>query len=213
MYRAISCLLLSACASLASAASVTIDTTVDSRDNLYYTSWGHWYTMPSDNALGNPYSNPAHAVLLNGVAFNFASYSSLTIAASGTVIDAGGTATDAAGAPCNVPSAACYFNDGNFRGQKAYSLIGIWSSSATSIIPLTSNWQSAIFEVGTGTTLNIPQIGSAYLFLAENDGYFQDNSGKYNVHIEATSAVPVPAAAPLMLSGLALLQLIRRKKV
>lgn len=208
MYRVACSLLLSACASFASAATVSIDTTVDSRDNLYYTNWGHWYTLPSDEALANPASFAAHAVNVNGSGFNFAGYSGLTLTATGSVVDNGPNATDANGDTCNP---TCLFNDGFFRKLPAYSLIGIWSSSATEIVPLTDNWLTSIFFVGTNAQLQIPSVTSAYLFLAENDGYFNDNSGHYNVHIEA-SVVPVPAAGPLMLSGLALLHLVRRRK-
>lgn len=207
MNRIVASLVLLCSASFASAYTVDIDQIVDGRDNLYYTDWGHWYTMPDDHALGNLDSNPARAVALNGTSFNFADFSTVSITASGMVVDHAGTATDANGDPCNP---TCLFNDGYFRGQKVYSLIGIWSTSADSIVPI-GDWQSSIFFIGTEAVLNVPDFSSLYLFLAENDGAFGDNSGFYNVHLTAT-AVPEPAAWTLFLSGILGLRLVRRAK-
>jgi hypothetical protein len=147
-------------------------------------------------------------VSVSGVAFNFAGYSSLTISASGLVVDDGPNATGPNGDTC-IPT--CLFHDGNFRGLTAYSLIGIWSSTANSITPI-SDPHTAPFFIGSSASLNIPLLSSAYLFLAENDGYFADNSGFYDVHLTATSAVPVPAALPLFASALLGMGVIRRRK-
>lgn len=204
MKRLISCVVLSACASLASAASVSIDTTVAGTDNLYYTNWGHWWTGAEDGALAAEGSQAAHAVNFEGSAFNFAGYTNISIAASGYVVDAGTTATDANGNPA-------LWTEPNFRLQPVYGLIGIWSSSATEIVPLGEDWKSSIFFVGTNASFTVPGVESAYLFLAENDGIFSDNSGEYNVHLEAT-AVPVPAAAWLMGSALVGLGAVGRRR-
>jgi hypothetical protein len=98
-------------------------------------------------------------------------------------------------------------------GQTAYSVIGLWSSSATTIEPIyvgdsytgnASPWDDffdAVFLVGGSTTLEVPDVTNAYLFLAENDGIFWDNSGSYEVHIATGNAVPeIDASA----SGIAL---------
>jgi len=205
--RVLASLLMLCSASLASAATVEIDQIVSSRDNLYYTDWGHWYTMPDDHALGNLDSFAARAVSLGGSSFNFGGYDSVSIFATGSVVDAGGTATNANGDTC-IPT--CLFKDGNWRGLPAYSLIGIWSSSPDKIVPI-GDPHTSVFFVGTNSVLNIPDAPSLYLFLAENDGAFGDNSGNYNVHLTA-SAVPVPAALPLFLSGIAGLSMVRRRK-
>ena len=207
MKRALASLLIACSASFASAATVEIDQLVSSRDNLYYTDWGHWYTMPDDHALGNLDSVAARAVSLGGSSFNFGGFDAVSIFATGSVVDAGGTATSANGDTC-VPS--CLFKDGNWRGLPAYSLIGIWSSSPDAIVPI-GDPHTSVFFVGSNLVLDIPDAPSLYLFLAENDGAFGDNSGSYNVHLTA-SAVPVPAALPLFLSGVAGLSLIRRRK-
>lgn len=197
----------------AAAATISIDQTVDSRDNLYYTDWGHYYTLPEDLTFQNPDSNPAKYISFNGSAFNFSGYSSVAITASGSVVDHFDMATDANGDQCNP---TCLFHDGNWHGLTAYALIGIWSTTADKITPI-GDPHTAPFFVGTGLTLNIPASSSLYLFLAENDGGFGDNSGHYNVHLEVTDGlttpqVPVPAALPLFASALAGMSLIRRRK-
>jgi len=195
-------------ASYASAATVEIDQSVSSLDNLYYADWGHWYTLPEDKALANPDSNPARAVSLSGSGFNFAGFDSLSISASGMVVDHYGVATDANGDP---HSPDWSFQGDYFRGQPVYSLIGIWSTSPDDIVPL-GDPQASVFFIGTSLQLTIPEATSLYLFLAENDGGFGDNSGSYDVHLSAVSAVPVPAAWTLFLSGVTGLQLVRRRR-
>ena len=51
------------------------------------------------------------------------------------------------------------------------------------------------------TALQIPSATNLFLFLAENDGLFADNSGYYNVNIDV-QFVPIPASGVLLLSGL-----------
>ncbi len=208
MSRILSGLLLLSLNTFAVASSISIDQTVSGIDNLYYTSWGHWYTLPADDALANPYSHPASVVSSGGLAFDFSSYSSLTISATGSVVADGPNAVGPNGDTCNP---TCLFHDGNFRGLTAYSLVGIWSSTADVITPF-GDPHTAPFFVGSSALLNIPSLSSSYLFLAENDGYFADNSGSFNVHLTATSAVPVPAALPLFASALLGMGMIRRRK-
>lgn len=206
MRRILSVLLLTSLSVLANAYSVSFDTTVDGRDNLYYADWGHWYTQAADNALGNPDSNPAHAVWPDnsGLSFNFADFDTLSIDASGSVVDHASTATGPDG-DCNP---TCLFNDGYFRGLPAYSLIGIWSSSADIITPF-GYWQDELMFIGSHIDLKVPDFASAYLFLAENDGGFGDNSGHYDVHL--TASVPEPGSIGLLLVGMAGLAIARRR--
>lgn len=194
-------------ATSAAALAMTIDQTVGSRDNLYYTDWGHWYTQPADNALSNPDSNPARDVTFGGTAYNFAGIGSIGVTATGSVVDAGNIATGPDGDTCN-PS--CLFNDGYFRDLRVYSLIGLWSTTADSITPI-GDPHTAPFFIGSHATLTAPGGPSAYLFLAENDGDFGDNSGHYDVHLTFDKQdVPEPSPVVLLLGGLVGLLILRR---
>ncbi len=182
------------------AAPVVINTDVESTDNLFFSDWGHWWTGVEDEALGE--GTPASAV---NWAFNGGD--SLHITASGWVVDDGPFSTNPAGQ--YLPDAACQpdctFQDGFFRNLPVYSLIGVWSTSPDAIIPITENplTLTAPFFIGLEAWLTVPQgFGELYLFLANNDGYFADNSGSYQVSI-ALTPIPRPAAAWFMLSALA----------
>jgi len=201
-------------AGAASAAPVTIHTTVSAMDNLYYTDWGHWWTEPVDGEGADGALNdglPAQAV-----DWAFQSGDRLDILASGWVIDDGPLETDAAGnyRPDAVCQPDCTFKDGHLRNLPVYSLIGIWSTSAEEIVPLTDDplTLTAPFYIGLEAALVVPESsGALYLFLAENDGHFADNSGYYDVRIDLTP-VPLPGAALLMASALgALVSRARRR--
>ncbi len=170
--------------------ALMITETVDGMDNLYFTDWGHIYP----EALGTGQS--VNAVQSGGGAYDFSSAVGVNITASGYVVDNGVTPTDANGDP-NM------FMDGNFRGLPVYSLIGIWSSTADQITPIEDPLTGPFF-IGTElmlTALQIPSSTNLFLFLAENDGIFSDNSGYYNVNIDV-QFVPIPASGVLLLSGL-----------
>ena len=186
--RIISMLLLSM-ASL-NAHALMITETVDGMDNLYFTDWGHIYP----EALNT--GQDVTAVQSGGSAYNFSGAVGINITASGQVVDNGMTPTDADGDP-NM------FMDGNFRGLPVYSLIGIWSSTENQITQISDPF-AAPFSIGTLlmlTALEIPNSPSLFLFLAENDGLFSDNSGYYNVKLDV-QFVPIPASGFLLLSGL-----------
>ncbi len=114
-------------------------------------------------------------------AFDFSGYSNLFVTATGCIVDAGATCTGPDG------------TGGVFRGLPVYSMIGLWSSTGGSITAI-----GGAFFIGSVANLVVPGGGPAYLFLAENDGIFSDNSGQYNVSIEA---VPEPTTLTLMALG------------
>jgi hypothetical protein len=192
-------------------------------DNLYYTDWGHWFTLGGtedqlDNALAEPGSTAARAVN-----FNFSGVARLDITAAGTVVDAGVYATGADGCMAFDPVDCAFGADASVYGQTAYTLIGLWSTSATEINPVyvggkyTGNgdpyddFLDAVFLLGSSASLVVPDLPEVYLFLAENDGIWSDNSGAYDVLLEY-SHIPLPAALPLFLSGLGGLAFIRARK-
>ncbi|MCH9670612.1 MAG: hypothetical protein K0U93_04105 [Gammaproteobacteria bacterium] len=190
------------CIGFASSVHATVVThVVDGQDNLFFDDWGHVYQggQWEYDALGT--GMPAQVVSDASGAFDFMGIASIDIFATGTVVDAGSTATDADG------------HGWLFRGLDVYSLIGIWSSSATSIDPLGN-----AFVVGTSNTFGVPSGGaSRYLFLAENDGIFHDNSGQYDVTISFDqggnpTAVPTPGALAIFAAGLVGLGLSRRRE-
>lgn len=201
MFRILLLAVLSCITVNATAAPFTFADVVDSHDNLFYTNWGHWFTTDDDKALGAVGSNPARAAESGGTAFNFAAgYNTLKIEASGNVIAHFNVWTG----PNGCESDACEFKDGFFRKVPVYGLIGIWSRSATEIIPF-GDWKDitsglGLLFIGASRQLQIPNAPSAYLFLAENDGGFADNEGFFNVRF--TADVPEPGTMGLMLSGM-----------
>jgi hypothetical protein len=161
--------------------------TVGPQDNLYFDNWGHpWIGGPPESEFGAVGTGiAARSVEDSSGPFNFSAIPSVDVTASGAVQDAGSSFTDADGMS-SVPI---------FRNLRAFSMIGIWSSTSNSITPIDS-----AFFVGTSNTLSVPAEPSAYLFLGENDGVFMDNlSGQYNVTL---NFVPIPAAVWLFGSGL-----------
>lgn len=196
------------CASAVTATPFTFDDIVDSRDNLYYTDWGHWWTTEDDAALNAPGSNAARAVQLGGSSFDFSGFSTLQISASGIV--QAHAVTESGPDGC----LDCDFNDGKFRLLPAYSLIGIWSSSATQIVPF-GDWTNlasglGLLFIGSFAQLTIPDFPSAYLFLAENDGAFSDNFGLFDVSFSAD--VAEPGMLGLLFAGLLGISASRKRR-
>lgn len=214
MLRVVSVLLLSITSLFAttSAYSATIQQTVDGHDNLFYTNWGHWFTSPGDRGLAEPGSQAASAV-----PFNFGGLGTISISASGLVTqDVNATYTPDGVCVSQCDSAVYEGTELRAPGLSVYSLIGIWSRSATEIDPFYTGdhgWRDinsglGLLLIGSGGNLAVPDLSSAYLFLAVNDGGFADNSGAFNVTI---NTVPLPGALILMCSSLMALAGARRR--
>ncbi|PCI68738.1 MAG: hypothetical protein COB26_07220 [Piscirickettsiaceae bacterium] len=168
---------------------------VDGTNSLYTSDWGHPYNTGSgneSNAIARGNNPQAFEVLLNP--FAFTSGMNLRISASGLVVDDGSRATG--------PGE----HGGDFRNLPVYGLIGIWSSDPNSILPVEVDLISVnpAFYIGDLLNLVVPTYTSSlYLFMADNDGGFADNSGFYSVRIEQ---IPAPSALLLMLIGFASLR-------
>ncbi len=199
----------------AHAGMLQLSHTVNATDNLFATDWGHWFTMEGDEALlaFAPGSTLPSAVANGDSAYDFSAWDYLDIAVSGSVTDAGAFTTGADGCPSSDDD--CWFGDGQYHYQDVYSVIGLWSSSSDSIAPILTgnthgNWIDALFAVGSSAKIDVPDVENAYLFLAENDRFYSDNSGFYSATIIAT--VPEPGTALLLFMSLAALFAARLRR-
>ncbi|VAW88778.1 hypothetical protein MNBD_GAMMA17-1353 [hydrothermal vent metagenome] len=183
------------------AQATVITTTVAGTDNLYYDDWGHSFTNP---VFDNETSALGRGNAPGAVDYAFSSGQAISISVSGYVVDSGSTATNPDGTYLNG------YNEGwDFRGLPVYSLIGMWSTSASLIDPIESP-----FYIGSLLELIVPTaIDNLYLFLGENDGYFSDNffDDKYNVTIAVTN-VSAPSTLALMSLGIIGIAVARRQK-
>ena len=201
-------LCLASTSQISNAALIGIDT-VDGRNSLYATDWGHLYNTGTGNefnALGR--GDPARAFEVNNLAYGFTPGDLLNVSASGCTVDMGST--------CTKPG----YQGGDFRGLPAYSLIGLWSTSAAEIVALDTTSVTPAFLIADLLNLVVPDFTSAlYLFMATNDGFFNDNSGAYSVRIDkvdpfltATAQVPVPPVLYLMLFGLLFIRYVSGRR-
>lgn len=199
--------LLLGCSAIASAA--LIEGSVSSTDNLFYTTWNGTFEVGAHPDYMAEGSQAAQSF----AGFNFVAngVTSFSISLSGAVKDAGEFATGPDG--CPNPADACYFKDGNYNSQPVYSVIGVWSISKDSIDYISDGgWEEAVLYIGSGGNFTVP-VGyeNAYLFLAENDGYYLDNTDG-NSYSVSVNTVPVPAAAWLFASALIGLGTMARKR-
>ncbi len=188
----------------ASAELIGLDT-VDGTHSLYASDWGHAYNTGSGNefnALGR--GNLARAFEVASTPYGFSSGESLQITATGCTIDSGQSCTG----PGNL--------GGDFRGLPVYSLIGLWSTNALSIVALDSMSFNPAFLIGNILDLVVPDFTTPlYLFMATNDGNFADNGGAYSVRVDRLTQqaqVPAPSVLWLMLFGLLLKTRLIRKR-
>ena len=206
MNRTVSALLFSLLWSTA-AHTTTIDYRVDAHDNLFYTDWGHWFKNPGDNGLNTPGSQAAGAV-----PFDFGGYKTVSISAWGTAVEDVNAGFD--------PNGVCVSNCGSILypgsdlrapGLTAYALIGIWSRMASRIDPFYAGddgWRDinsglGLLLIGSQRVLAVPDFGSAYLFLAANDGGFADNGGYFDTRLMVN--ISEPTVISLLAVGLLLL--------
>jgi hypothetical protein len=76
-------------------------------------------------------------------------------------------------------------NGGPFNGLPVYSLIGQWGRSPNGLTAATA--AGPAFFVGSNNVLAAPSgPGPYFLYLAENDGIFSDNSRAYSVTVTYT---------------------------
>jgi len=209
-------LVVAALACVAVSANATLlQDTVSSRDNLFYTDWNGFFNPADLPDYEAPGSQAAQSLPFDFVLNNVDSF---VMTVTGEVVDAGPHATGPDG--CPNPSDPCYFdpagNNGLYNFLPAYSVIGVWSTTPDIINFITpaggTSWIDALIPVGSGGLFDVPTgYPSAYLFLAENDGFFTDNSpiGEYEVTI---SLVPVPATAWLFGMALFGLRFVRNKQ-
>ena len=168
------------------AQALPVSHTVGPMDNLYFDGWGHLFV----DAIGTGLR--ARSVKDGGLPFDFAGLSAIDVTVTGCVVDDGPACTG----PDGLPSL------GLSRDLTVYALIGIWSSTADGAYA--SDVITAVgspFFAGSAATLLVPAGPKArYLFLAENDRSFADNtSGQYDVTV---NAVPEPSTHLLMGAGL-----------
>jgi hypothetical protein len=102
----------------------------------------------------------------------------------------GGTKVQITATGCVVSAGpSCVGADGNnggpFNGLPVYSLIGQWGRSPNGLTAATA--AGPAFFVGSNNVLAAPSgPGPYFLYLAENDGIFSDNSRAYSVTVTYT---------------------------
>lgn len=190
------------------APAATLGHVVSATDNLFFEDWGHGFTGAIDIRQPEPggvdVGTPARAVRDADGAFDFSGFEIVEITASGAIRDLNMTFTGPGGA--DDPE-----HRYPFRGALVYSLIGIWSASPDSIVPVAPLVPPPVFDIGASATLAVPTIAGVYLFLGENDGVFSDNVGEYTVSLTAGFA-PVPLPAPGLMLGAGLATLLARAR-
>jgi hypothetical protein len=209
---------------------------VDAKANLYNTDWGHSYTVPIPDPYGSLSPGlefigldtgiPARAVRTaqiggDPIAFTPGQGFTIEVPLWSRVIDLATNETDAFGIPWDYdyrsnPDTWGFWGF-DFRGLRVYSLIGMWSTSATSLVPYNpgnSPFDQLPFLVGYGFSGFVPQYqGQLFLFLANNDGYFEDNVSAYNVYITLRGLnVSEPATLALLGAGGLMIAAARRRR-
>lgn len=223
-------------APIAAAAPITgvFSDQVDSRSNLFHAAWGHTNTAsippdynadtPSLDLIGVGTGAPARAfAMAPGGALPFTSGQIAEIEAPSWswVIDLAIHGTDAFGVPVDPvlagdPAFKLLYGF-EFRRLRVYSLIAMWSTSATDLVPFSPTPAIAPddlpFLVGYGLDLVVPDhAGPLYLFFGNNDGYFDDNDSAYDVFVTLRAAEVATPTTLALLAGMFAPMLRRRRK-
>ena len=189
------------------ALAATLSHTIGPQDNLFFDTWGHPYTLEIDleepDLGGAGVGNAPPVVSDAGMPFNFAPFDVVDITATGLIVDINITATP----PSGSQDPEFIFE---FRELLVYSVIGIWSTTSNEITPIGLLNPHPAFNVGAAATISIPDVPTAFLFLSDNDGWFDDNTGSYDVTLHAR-VVPLPAPIFLLGFSLGLLGLYQKK--
>jgi hypothetical protein len=195
---------------VASAASITVLGTAD----IFLAGGG----LPSPDFAGDPsnYGGPGAGSLPPSVSV-FAG-ETLTISATGLVSCCYGPLVGGVGPFANGP------NGGGYAGPQAdnisgYGNVGPYTGTSMALVGVFnkgSPWPT--FEIGASDIVVVP-VGATTLYLGIADalgfvgtpGWYNDNSGSFNVQVSAT---PLPAALPLFAGGLGVIGLFcgRRKQ-
>lgn len=140
----------------------------------------------------------------------------LTISATGLVSCCYGTLVGGVGPDANGP------NGGGYAGPQAdnisgYGNVGAYTGTSMELVGVFNVggvW--SIIQIGAADTLIVP-AGATKLYLGLADalgfvgvpGWYNDNSGSFDVQITAT---PLPATLPLFAGGLGIIGLIGRRR-
>lgn len=109
-------------------------------------------------------------------AAGFCAGAEIAITADGCVVDDGPRCTGPDGDGSSI-----------FHELPVYSLIGRWGTSAAGLTASTA--EGPPFFVGSSSVVVAPSTpGDHYLYLGENDGVFEDNTGDYQVVLLQTGA-------------------------
>lgn len=157
------------------------------------------------NGVADSHLAPTSVSNASGLQFVAGNSLSIQYVSGSANAGGGGIYNDANGAtwwPADSGAPGQYIAGDNYLEQ----LVGVFANSGGVIV-------GSPFTIGNGPVLVVIPNGSTQLLMGFNDGWYNDNgAGLYMNVTEVPSAVPVPAAAWLLGSGLlGLIGVARRK--